>query len=317
MATVAELRAVAEAAATRGWSVFPLWPGTKIPALHSRSRCPGTGACRDEHRGWEQRATTDGDHIRWWWSSRPFNVGIATGPSGLVVLDLDVPKPGQTPPPPWNQPGVTCGADVLLLVCEQAGQPPPFDTYTVTTPSGGTHLYYRAPAGVRIRTTVGQARRTAGRLRRTGLGWKIDTRAVGGQVLAAGSLIGPNRYELVNDAAVMQLPSWLASRLSTPPPFPRLHSSLDVLVTAVRSRSNYAAAALRGEVERVLDSEEGCRNDTLNLASYVLGHRVREGLIPFRLAYDALVLAGTAVGLSEQECQRTVQSGLSAGERNR
>lgn len=60
------------------------------------------------------------------------------------------------------------------------------------TPSGGAHLYYRAPEGAELRNTCGR------------LGWRIDTRAHGGYVLAAGSrLSGPAgaRYEVLRDQA--------------------------------------------------------------------------------------------------------------------
>ena len=63
-----------------------------------------------------------------------------------------------------------------------ARRPPPptgpADTCTVATPSGGLHLYYRAPAeDERLRNTAGT------------LGWKVDTRAHGGYVVAPGSVV--------------------------------------------------------------------------------------------------------------------------------
>ena len=63
--------------AARGWHVFPLRPGQKRPALQS---------------DWEGRATTDPDRIRGCWEHDDYNIGIACGPSGLVVVDLDTPK---------------------------------------------------------------------------------------------------------------------------------------------------------------------------------------------------------------------------------
>lgn len=69
-------------AASRDWRVFPLIPGDKRPAISE----------------WETRATTDPDRITRAWSVAAYNVGIATGPSGLIVIDLDKPKhPGDTP----------------------------------------------------------------------------------------------------------------------------------------------------------------------------------------------------------------------------
>ena len=85
------LRAALDAA-EHGWHVFPLRPDTKRPALHGEKTCTGAGPCAGGHRKWEQRATTDPDRIRAAWTRAPFNVGIATGPSGLVVVDLDTPE---------------------------------------------------------------------------------------------------------------------------------------------------------------------------------------------------------------------------------
>ncbi len=146
----ARLLAAALAAADRGWSVLPLRPNGKRPAFpdHTADRCTRADPwCRDGHRGWEPRATTDPDRIRRAWSTRPYGVGVACGPSGLLVVDLDQPKPGQEPPPAaWAMDGVTDGSDVLAVLAERAGQPFPADTYTVHTGRGGTHLYF-APAG--------------------------------------------------------------------------------------------------------------------------------------------------------------------------
>src|SRR6266536_6579174 len=125
-----ELLATALGHARRGWRVFPLRPGDKRPAV----------------RDWEARATTDPTRIERAWRADRFNIGIACGPSGLVVVDLDRPKPGQVPPPAYRMPGVRDGGDVLAVLCEANDQPLPVDTYTVRTASGGTHLYYAAPA---------------------------------------------------------------------------------------------------------------------------------------------------------------------------
>ena len=65
------------AAADAGWHVFPCAPGSKRPALR---------------QNWQDLATTDQGRIRAWWARQPYNVGIACGPSGLVVIDLDVAR---------------------------------------------------------------------------------------------------------------------------------------------------------------------------------------------------------------------------------
>lgn len=166
--------------AARGWHVFPLRPGDKRPAFpdHDAARCNARDPrCKDGHQGWEPRATIDPARIERAWTARPFNIGIACGPSGLVVIDLDRPKPGQTPPPAYRQPGIRDGADVLAMLCEANDQPLPVDTYAVRTASGGMHLYYAAPTAAPLGNSAGR------------LGWLIDTRARGGYVVAAGSTV--------------------------------------------------------------------------------------------------------------------------------
>ena len=101
--------------------------GPTRPAI----RCARAG----EHLGWEPRATVDPDRIRRAWSRVPYDIGIACGPSGLLVLDLDRPKPDTVWPEQWQVPGI---ADVFAALCLDAGQPLPVDTYTVTTGRGGT-----------------------------------------------------------------------------------------------------------------------------------------------------------------------------------
>ena len=209
--TRAVLAAALDAAA-RGWHVFPVRPGEKRNAVpdHTADRCTGTDPrCRGGHQGWEPRATTDPARITRAWQSAPYNVGIATGPSGLVVIDLDVPKPGEEPPPRWREPGIGDGADVLAALCEEAGEAFPWETFTVRTRRGGLHLYFTTLPGVALRSTSG---RNDG-----GLGWLIDTRAWGGYVVGPGSTVnlpdGTGRYEVIYDRPPAPLPAWLAQLL--------------------------------------------------------------------------------------------------------
>jgi hypothetical protein len=45
---------------------------------------------------------------------------ILTGPSGLVVVDLDTAEHGDPMPPEWTERGAACGADVLAILAAQA-----------------------------------------------------------------------------------------------------------------------------------------------------------------------------------------------------
>ena len=78
-------------------------------------------------------------------------------------------------------------------------------------------------------------------------------------------------------------------------------------------RGAYAAAALKNEIERVLETAEGSRNDQLNRSSFALGQLVGSGLLELDEVVERLCQAGTAVGLGAAEIVRTVQSGVNAG----
>lgn len=280
-----QLLSAALTAAHRGWRVFPLRPGDKRPAV----------------RDWQVRATSDHDRIRACWASGPYNVGIACGPSGLVVLDLDVPKEDACPPEGWTGGLIRDGRDVLAAVAQQAGMPFPSHTYTVTTRSGGTHLYFTAPAGEPLRNTAGR------------VGWLVDTRASGGYVVAAGSVVDGRCYRVRTDAAVAELPNWVA-RVARAQEATAVHAG-PTSIADIRHQSSYATAALRAEVEHVLQAEPGARNHTLNAAAYSLGQLVAAGMLPDALTASALARAARAAGLEDREIQATVRSGLTAGAR--
>jgi bifunctional DNA primase/polymerase-like protein len=307
MRTHDQLVAAAIAATERGWHVFPLRRGNKEPALHGADRCTRTGDCRDGHRTPEQRAVaTLSDQDRNLWRTKGWNVAIATGPSGLLVVDLDVPKPDDKPRPDvWNLPGINDGWDVFVAVCEQAGQPVPWDTYTVRTTSGGTHLYFVAPQGIQLRNTGGDRGR--------GLGWKVDTRAWGGHVVAPGSVVDGHAYTIENDTEPRPLPVWLCERLE-PPPLPKVPTKP---VTRVQGRRRaFLDAAVRGEVERVT-SAQTARNWALYHAAVALGQLVAGGALTEQDVRAELISAAaghiTAGAYSERQAHLTITSGLRAG----
>ncbi|MFI1440926.1 bifunctional DNA primase/polymerase [Streptomyces fructofermentans] len=277
-------------AASRDWRVFPLIPGDKRPAV----------------RDWEQHATANHDRITRCWTHAAYNVGIATGPSGLVVIDLDRPKhAADAPPAAWAEYGVTDGADVFAVLCERHGQPLPIDTYTVRTWSGGTHLYFAAPAGEPLRNTAGDSVR--------GLGWKVDTRAVGGLVVAAGSIHNGRPYEITYNAPVAPLPGWLAELLR-PAPLPP-QKPVTVALAGHGRRTAFLRAAVNGEVERVTGSGENQHNNALYIASVALGQLVAGGELSEADVTGWLLTAALQVRQGEREARRTIASGLRAGVR--
>ncbi|MER6334891.1 bifunctional DNA primase/polymerase [Streptomyces sp. NPDC001034] len=256
------LRAALDAA-ERGWHVIPLRPGDKRPAGHAQKYCPGTARCADGHKTPEQRATTDTELLTVAWAQQSYNVGIATGPSGLLVVDLDTLKPEEPN-------GTPDGVANFAALCERAGQAIP-TTYRVRTARGGEHLYFTQPPGARLHNTAGKLAR------------KIDTRGWGGYVVAAGSTTPDGTYTVLDDRDPAPLPDWLHEALK-PPQRPMRGATV-----AVTSRvGGYAAAALRGEVRNVATAADGTRNTTLLRAARALGRLVASGDLDRGEAEEAL-----------------------------
>ncbi|WP_327414425.1 bifunctional DNA primase/polymerase [Streptomyces sp. NBC_01233] len=284
------LLAEALSLAARGWPVFPLRPGSKIPALHSEERCPRTESCIDGHLKWEQRATTDQTVIVRCWTHKPYNIGLATGPAGLVVIDLDTPKPNSSQDAPD-------GAETFTALCERAGQPVPA-TYRTRTPSGGSHLYFTAPAGIRLGNTAGK------------LGPLVDTRAVGGYVVAPGSTTPAGAYEVTHQAPVAELPGWLLPMLQPPAPVRTRR-----LAAPAVSGGSAARAALDAECAVVRNAPDKGRNNTLNRCAFKVGRFVAWGDIPRDEVEEAFQAAGEERGLTTAECRSTIRSALDSSAR--
>jgi bifunctional DNA primase/polymerase-like protein len=286
----------ASAAAARGWHVFPVLPGDKAPAVGQ----------------WEQRARCNPAGIRKAFEERypGHNIGIACGPSGLVVLDLD--NHGQLPAD-WAGPGMVDGQDVLATLAERAGQAWPW-TYTVATPSGGVHLYFSAPAGSQIRNSAGK------------LGPMVDVRGQGGYVVGAGSQVNGVSYRPWDeDFPVAPLPAWLLALLC--PPVRSVRSDLmpgqgpetfgqrGVRMSEWPSGLHpprYAQAALEGELAKVISAAEGTRNITLNNAALALGQFCAAGELPTMEVAGLLADAAQAAGLPAREAAATIASGMKA-----
>ncbi|WP_445269042.1 bifunctional DNA primase/polymerase [Streptomyces sp. DSM 41634] len=276
-------------AAERGWHVFPLIPGDKRPAI----------------RNWTERATTDTSRITRCWNHAPYNIGVATGPSNLLVVDLDTPKtPDDLPPTELAGPGICDGRDVFLKLCLQhtgRGELAP-DTHSVATTSGGHHLYFTAPADIELRNTAGK------------LGWKIDTRANGGYVVGAGSAITGKTapYRTVVPVAPQPVPAWLLDLLR-PAPLPP-QAPVTVMLGADR-HTRWLQVAINGELERVARSADHEHNNALYIASVALGQLVAGGELTEADVTGWLADAADKVGQGDREARATIASGLRAGAR--
>jgi len=155
----------------RGLHLFPIKGGAKFPPLVDN---------------WPAKATADADTLaRTWPLDKDTNIGVHC--IGLLVVDVD-PKSG--------------GVLSYKKLDTVHGFPL---TYTVRTPSGGMHLYYRMADGLDAKNTVGK------------IAPGIDTRGRGGYVLAAGSRIASGDYTAEVDAPIVPAPQWLMDQIGEEP----------------------------------------------------------------------------------------------------
>jgi hypothetical protein len=174
-------RQAALAWAARGFRVFPLQPRTKIPYANS---------------DWTRTASSDTATVQAVWSDpvtgAPLEHNIGVLCDDLIVIDVDTKKAG-----------VEATAALLDLGVD-------LYTLTVSTPSGGQHVYYSGPA-------------VANRVEKLGRG--LDVRSFHGYVIAPGSFldgaIPSNKgshgwYALEIDAPVAEAPQHLIDKCGTP-----------------------------------------------------------------------------------------------------
>jgi hypothetical protein len=330
--------------AALGWHVFPLSAASKRPLAN----CP---ACRDTparpaHRiedcpclpagRWchgVRAAITSPATITAWWRGEPAAVpGIAAGPSGLVLIDIDTHDsqlpadlatgllPGinlarePIPPAAWSDPGrFRDGRDTLRLLAAIRGgsQPWPADPahqpVTVTTPSGGRHLWYQAPAPGLHQALSGPR----------GLAWQVDIKAGWSYGLAPGTTTPTGAYEILSGdtAKPGQMPGWLADAVirvagprpprPTPAPAPRPHPP-------DRQAAAYLAAVIDRGAARITTMNDG-RQRALSALAYQAGGLLDWSGLPRDHVAGQLADAGTASGLRPALARRIVTRALDRG----
>ncbi|WP_250283133.1 bifunctional DNA primase/polymerase [Frankia sp. CiP1_Cm_nod2] len=252
-----DMHAAALALAGRGIHVFPVRPGAKIPMVR-----------------WGSESTDDPAIINAWWSRWPAaSIGVACGPSGLVVIDIDGPA----------------GAESWAALTAEHGE---VTTCAVTTgrDGGGRHLWFRAGPAPGVRNSAGL------------LGPGIDVRGTGGMVLAPPSLHrSGRRYAWAARAPLALLPDWLREAATPTPPARRPSRALPPVP---------ADRLLVGLVRVVSDAPEGTRNDRLYWAGTRAAEHAAAGRLDHTTAVDALLRAAEAAGLPPGEAARTVRSAL-------
>lgn len=122
-------------------------------------------------------ASCDPAQIDKWWALVDWNIGLEPERAGWCVVDIDNMEN-------WD------------AIAEEKPE-----TYTVATPSGGRHLYFRGSLG----GSVGK------------IAPGVDTRGRRSYVLVAPSTVNSVGYLVVNETEPAPLPQWLVTRLGTRP----------------------------------------------------------------------------------------------------
>lgn len=300
---------------------------------HDRARCGCLRAGRWCH-GFHA-ATLDPDRIGQWWGVRPdLGVGVATGPAGLVVIDIDahtreLPSrdrllPGVGIAAGIDLAGLANGFHTLGLLAALRGATSPADdtsTLRVRTPSGGMHVWYRNDGGHRWQCSAGSGSRRA-------LAWQADVRAHGGYIVAPGTVTEAGTYRPVGAVrSPAPLPAWLARELqrtghlpARPVPGPRpVPPRARQAVLAAGGRADPSGGRpltrLLAEVAACASVPEGAAfSEKLNRAAYTAGGLVAGGHITEDEAVRALCeAAGLARPDQERRSLAVIRGGLDAG----
>lgn len=157
---VRSLRDAALAYAAKVWWVFPAHSvGPDGACTCGAPDCDNIGKHPLTARG-HLDASKSRAQVEDWWKRWQFaNIGVACGPSGLAVVDVDPRHGGHVA---WNRLANQNGREIL-------------DTVRCRTGSDGLHFYYRNDPADPVRNSQG----------RIGLG--VDTRGDGGYVIAPPS----------------------------------------------------------------------------------------------------------------------------------
>lgn len=243
--------------------------------------------------GW-QSAPREDEPTALAWAAQG-NIGLRTGStSGVVVIDIDSGKGGETP----------------------KGLPA---TATVRTGGGGLHLYFKIPAGETIGNSVSR------------LAPKVDVRGENGQVVYVGS-VHPETgatYEWQtglspNEVGIAELPSWVvdtlrgartpsASSSSATTPAATMSAAHGALHHHGTGLTPYGAKVLDDVCSEVAASVPGERNAKLNQAAFRVGQLAGEGDVQESVARALLLVAASACGLDEAEANATIDSGIAGG----
>lgn len=200
------------------------------------------------------------------------NYGVHTGHHHLIVVDLDR----------GHKSGVD-GIETFKVVC--GGELP--ETFTVRTPNGGLHLYFRGDADRNPNVWAG-----------------VDILGGKGYVLGPGSHLEnwegtTGDYVIEKDVPIAAYPDWLRDKVAA-----------KVNKVPVIS-PGWTISSLRDKADEVASAPVGERNQTLNDVAYGAFKNPRNN--PDEV-WEVMTSAAAEAGLGDDETQTTLGSAYRAAE---
>lgn len=255
----------------RGWALIPVHPGSKVPI----------------ERDWPARlARTRGevDAMLARWDG--CNLGLATGvASGVWVLDIDPQSGGDV--------------KVAGLVAAYGRLP---ETYTVRTPSGGLHYYFRMPDDFEPRN------------HQHGSGGKlpigIDVRGWHGQVVVPPSRRADGDYVTLVNVEAVRAPGWLLEMIQPERREPKAKAAggpewvpTDVQIDDSRVQA-WLAVVVPARLGEFMTARPGTRNDIGFDSACRLIELINAGWVDHDSIYQQFQAAGEAADVDGEFPER-------------
>jgi hypothetical protein len=239
----------ANALSNARYPVFPVKANEKVSAI----------------KAWPKLASNECDAFREYWVTNP-NANIGIHCKDLLVIDIDT-QAGH------GKNGYAWLSDLRIMVGDEVL----CQCLCVLTPSGGLHLYFRLPDGIKVGNSAGK------------LAPGVDTRSDGGYVLAPGSMIDSKPYTLISlnperldifvnqgENAVNTIRAWENNRL---PKLSELPEAPPALLRTLKTHSSQASTST-GTVKPIKRPDTPLPEDHKALAKALSEHISAKTLDP-------------------------------------
>jgi hypothetical protein len=273
-------------AIVHGLALFPIPLGRKAPV----------GIVNSFAEDWSRESE---QWNRWRAENPGCNFGVVCGPSGLIIVDVDLKA------------GVAQWETFAQWWRENVGGEPPEPT--VRSPSGGLHVYFYAslPEGMKlhspdlangVETKAGNGYVVAP-LSRTERARDSQVKADGQYVLLRDD-IDAAPAALFEHCTLVNKPNRIVSR--------KLPLAYDGYPVG-RGERDFVQNRVNNAIDMLRSAPHGSRNNTLFRASVMIGVHIADGAIDTDIAEELLTEAAVEIDLEESEIEPTILSGFNHG----